>query len=436
MEKVRIMNGDCLELLRTMADNSIDSIVTDPPYELGFMGKSWDSTGIAYNVELWKECMRVLKHGGYLLAFGGTRTYHRMTCAIEDSGFEIRDMIEWLYGSGYPKSLNVGKEYDKKMGNDREVIGELKLTGTARSSDIGGKTSSAKSSDYEIKNTKTDITQGSSPYEGWGTALKPAHEPICMARKPLIGTVVENVLKYGTGGINIDGCRVGTEEDQRRPSKGGDNGLNGSSTFKIHERKVEDQVQYSGRFPANLIHDGSDEVVALFPNSKSTSNPRNNNNADNHDNYNCFGKYGNNTTRGFDDEGSAARFFYCAKASKSERNFGLEGFEENMPQHDFGTKLGVKRSERIHTPTKNFHPTVKPIALMRYLCRLVTPKGGTVLDPFTGSGTTGIAAKLEGFNFIGIEREAEYVQIANARIEAWAEETTQDADNQLALDIL
>ena len=420
-----IYNADSLHKLPELPDNSVDSIVTDPPYELGFMGKAWDNTGIAYNVELWKGCLRVLKPGGYLLAFSGTRTYHRMACAIEDAGFEIRDMIEWIYGSGFPKSLNIGKAVDEKLGNEREIVGENINDRKVRDNSL---------SDYGLQGGVGNavITKGQSDWEGWGTSLKPAHEPICVARKPLIGTVVENVLKYGTGGINIDRCRVGTDEDQRRPSTGGDNGLNGSSPFKIHERKVEDQVQYSGRFPANFIHDGSEEVVSLFPNSKSTSNPRNNNNADNHDNYNCFGKYGNNITNGYDDSGSAARFFYCAKASKSERNFGLDGFEENMPQHDFGTKLGVKRSERIHTPTKNFHPTVKPIALMRYLCRLVTPKGGTVLDPFTGSGTTGIAAKLEGFEFIGIEREVDYVKIAEARISHWQEEV-EETTNQLAL---
>ena len=325
----QLHRGDSREVLRTLPDASVDSIVTDPPYELGFMGKGWDRTGVANDVTLWSEALRVLKPGGHLLAFSGTRTYHRMACAIEDAGFEIRDQIGWAYGSGFPKSKN--------------------LDGA---------------------------------WQGWGTALKPAWEPIVMARKPLVGTVVENVLQHGTGAINVDGCRVGTEGTRRTANAGtGDRaqwrtgneaGVHGSD---------------SGRWPANLIHDGSDEVLAAFPQAPgqlakaNTSDTR---------------RAGQNTygvmTRGSNgqpprgDTGSAARFFYCAKASKSDRGEG------------------------------NTHPTVKPTDLMRYLCRLVTPPGGVVLDPFLGSGSTGKAAVLEGFRFIGIEREAEYLAIAEARI--------------------
>jgi site-specific DNA-methyltransferase (adenine-specific) len=280
-----LMLGDCLEVLRTLPDNSVDSVVTDPPYGLSFMGKKWD-----YDVpasEVWAECMRVLKPGGHLLAFAGTRTQHRMAVRIEDAGFEIRDMIAWVYGSGFPKSHNLKDEW-----------------------------------------------------QGWGTALKPALEPITVARKPFTGTVAANVLAHGTGAINVDGCRVGTDEKLGRIN-------NQAATWGTYgggpNRAALGEV--SGRWPANLIHDGGEFL------------------------------------------GEQARFFYCAKASKKDRDEG------------------------------NIHPTVKPTDLMRYLCRLVTPPRGVVLDPFMGSGSTGKAAKLEGFQFIGIEREAEYLEIAKARIE-------------------
>lgn len=302
----RFLNGDCLDILRTLLDASVDSCVTDPPYELNFMGRGWDNTGIANNVDLWREVLRVLKPGAHLLAFSGTRTYHRMTCAIEDVGFEIRDQIGWAYGTGFPKSHNLDGDW-----------------------------------------------------QGWGTALKPAWEPICVARKPLAEkTVAANVQAHGTGAINIDGCRVGTDGGTKKagpPSyKPGvslqgslDGSLNGGGCVAID----------AGRWPANIIHDGSDEVLALFP-----------------------------TTGPSDDGGSAARFFYCAKASKSERGEG------------------------------NNHPTVEPVALMRYLCRLVTPPGGMVLDPFGGSGTTAIAARAEGFEYTLIEREMSYYLMAVKRI--------------------
>jgi DNA modification methylase len=292
---INIYHGDCLEVLRGMAEASVDSVVTDPPYGLSFMGKKWDYD--VPSVEVWQECLRVLKPGGHLLAFAGTRTQHRMAVRIEDAGFEIRDMIAWVYGSGFPKSHNLDGEH-----------------------------------------------------EGWGTALKPALEPITMARKPLVGTVAANVQQHGTGVLNVDGCRVGTESTRRTC-----NGVGVSSSFDLAasgQQRINGSD--SGRWPANLIHDGSEEAVGLFPASK---------------------------------QDSAARFFYCAKASKQDRG-------------------------------ENAHPTVKPTDLMRYLCRLVTPKGGIVLDPFMGSGSTGKAAVLEGFRFIGIEREAEYVAIAKARIAA------------------
>ena len=328
-----LLKGNCLETLKTLDTASVDSIVTDPPYELGFMGKSWDNSGIAYNVELWAECLRVLKPGGHLLAFSGSRTYHRMVVAIEDSGFEIRDQIMWLYGSGFPKSLNLKDEW-----------------------------------------------------QGWGTALKPAHEPIVVARKPLIGTVANNVLTYGTGALNIDGSRVGLLHGETKRGGFGNGGIGfGGDDGK----NVEWQENTQGRWPANVIHDGSDEVLAGFPNEE-------------------------------------ARFFYCAKASKSERNAGLEGFEEKTAgqatdREDGTAGLNSPRAGAGRTGgSKNFHPTVKPLALMRYLIKLVTPPGGTVLDPFLGSGSTAVAATLEGFKWIGCEMTEDYWPIIEARVK-WAQ---------------
>ena len=334
-----IHHGDCLEVLRTLPDNSVDAVVTDPPYGLSFMGKRWDYD--VPSVEVWAECLRVLKPGGHLLAFAGTRTQHRMAVRVEDAGFEIRDMIAWVYGSGFPKSHNLKDDW-----------------------------------------------------QGWGTALKPALEPITVARKPLIGTVAENVLTHGTGALNVDGCRVACDWQAER----GDAWLRSGKQVtqdswqgpntKQAGSTCADRVSPQGRWPANLIHDGSDEVVGLFPKtapSKAAARGGSNPNPMDWGN----GRSDGQIVKGHNDNGgNAARFFYCAKASKADR-------EAN----------------------KN-HPTVKPTALMQYLCRLVTPPGGTVLDPFMGSGSTGKAAMLEGFQFIGIEREAEYVAIARERIES------------------
>lgn len=332
-EDIQLLHGDCLDLLRAMPDNSIDSIVTDPPYGLSFMGKKWDYD--VPSVDIWRECLRVLKHGGHLLSFGGSRTYHRMVVAIEDAGFEIRDQIMWVYGSGFPKSHNLKDDW-----------------------------------------------------QGWGTALKPAHEPICLARKPLIGTVAENVLAHGTGALDIDGCRVGD----------------------------------TGRWPANFIHDGSDEVMEGFPITTSGSGNKNTGNRD------ClFGSFGAGNGFGVGgDTGSAARFFYCAKASKKDRDEGLNGFEKKLqanahfrPNHLEAAMSGDSgKPHGRYTPRANNHPTVKPTDLMRYLCRLITPPNGVVLDPFMGSGSTGKAAVSEGFRFIGMELDEGYFDIARSRIDA------------------
>ncbi len=401
-DKLTLHHGDCLEVLRSLPDCSVDSIVTDPPYGLSFMGKRWDYD--VPSVDVWTECLRVLKPGGHLLAFAGTRTQHRMAVRIEDAGFEIRDMIAWVYGSGFPKSLDVSKAIDKH-GRGAMVREKLKRFAALRGIDgkwleehgvasaasfrdwtDGGHVPSDKNwqlvraalgvtpeeeaaferevvgkaawktlneapmvgADCSAENRSfKDITAPATPeakqWEGWGTALKPALEPITVARKPLIGTVAENVLQHGTGAINVDGGRVGE------------------------------------RWPANFIHDGSEEATDLL--------------------------------------GASARFFYCAKASKADRDAGCEGLDAKKA----GAMSGIETRDgkpTNHPMRTNHHPTVKPTDLMRYLCRLVTPPGGTVLDPFMGSGSTGKAAMLEGFAFVGIEREAEYIDIAKARIQS------------------
>ena len=369
----KLILGDCLEKLKDIPDNSVDSVVTDPPYHLtsivkrfgkegsapakpgkdgsfsrlskGFMGQEWDGGDIAFRTEVWEECLRVLKPGGHLIAFSGSRTYHRMAYAIDESGFEIRDQIMWVYGSGFPKSLNVGKAIDKKLGNEREVVGKR----SHRNSE-GSNQGYKRPCDIDRITNGVEITKGSSEYEGWGTALKPAHEPIVLARKPFKGTVVDNVLEYGTGAINIDGCKIPyiNKDDRSGWHKSGSDGSKGyldSDTFKIRSMSGEEISERTslGRWPANFIHDGLEEEWS--------------------------------------------KYFYCPKANKKDRE-------------DY-----------------NNHPTVKPTELMRYLIRLVTPKDGTVLDPFMGSGSTGKACMLENKSFIGIELSEDYLNIAKSRIE-------------------
>ena len=404
MPDFTLHRGDCLETMRGMADNSVDSIVTDPPYGLSFMGKKWDCDVPA--VEVWAECLRVLKPGGYLLAFAGTRTQHRMAVRIEDAGFEIRDMIAWVYGSGFPKSHNL--QGDK---------------------------------------------------QGWGTALKPALEPITVARKPLVGTVAANVLEHGTGALNIDGCRVPTGDKLG----GGDTSADVDRTGKHEgwqrpwmadaeaakaaaERRAASVARSEalGRWPANIIHDGSVEVLARLPESVSRPAKAVLNGGSSGDGHGGLGGWGMKSacTSGYQDvEVSAARFFYCAKASRSDRNEGLDGFEQKRggaEQFDSRWKEGTGE---MRQPTRaNIHPTVKPTDLMAYLVRLVTPPGGVVLDPFMGSGSTGKAAMREGFDFIGCELDDGYIEIARARIEqAHAQgqlfEPTQVAPVQLGFDV-
>jgi DNA modification methylase len=418
----RLLVGDCREQLASIPNDSIDAIVTDPPYELGFMGKAWDASGIAYNVDVWRECLRVLKPGGHLLAFSGSRTYHRMACAIEDAGFEIRDQIMWVYGSGFPKSHDVSKAIDKAAGVEREVVGEYDTRGLHEPIKAGINSSGkSNQSNFDplsgtsscIANITTPATDAAKQWQGWGTALKPAHEPICMARKPFKGTVAENVLAHGTGAINVDGCRVGSRENdpQKRPASASGAG-NGKLCYGTREGKAAEYT--AGRWPANFIHDGSDEVVGLFP---VTKNGGENKGIPHTTGTTPFMAHGSPAagTKYAGDTGSAARFFYCAKASKRDRDEGCEGLEER--KNNWGDKSTFQQTPPdAQSPKHNHHPTVKPTDLMRYLCRLVAPPGGTVLDPFTGSGSTGKAAMLEGFDFIGIEMSPEYAEIAQARI--------------------
>lgn len=392
--------GDCLDKLKELEDNSIDAVVTDPPYGLSFMGKKWD-----YDVpsqEIWEECLRVLKPGGYLLAFAGTRTQHRMAVRIEDAGFEIRDMIAWVYGSGFPKSLNIGKAVDKLQGNVREDMG--RNPAWRKGNGDGATTSTG-----WAKPQRPNKDKGTSEWEGWGTALKPALEPITVARKPLSEkTVAENVLKWGTGGINIDGCRVGTEKVE--------SGRKNRSHEQDWGMKPNDGGITTGRFPANLTHDGSDEVVELFPETgKSGTGKKYKKDYDKTNSWKNTSKEIDVTS--FGDSGSAARFFYCAKASKSERNKGCEELEAKANSGSYQFREDGSLDGKPTAPKSNFHPTVKPIALMEYLVKLVSREGAVVLDPFAGSGSTLIACKNLGRKYIGIERELEYCEIARKRIE-------------------
>jgi len=408
--------GNCLDVMATMPDNSVDAIVTDPPYGLAFMGKKWD-----YDVpseEIWQECLRVLKPGGHLLAFAGTRTQHRMAVRIEDAGFEIRDMIAWVYGSGFPKSHDISKAIDKAAGVEREVVGISSVTGYRHN--IGTeKYGSGEGIPQCINMATAPSTPAAKQWQGWGTALKPALEPITVARKPFTGTVANNVLTWGTGGVNVDGCRVWTDWSERSENwkRSGNRNPDYDASAQVFPPSIGGtgiNCNPLGRFPANLIHDGSDEVVGMFPETKGGAF---NNTVQQPTNGNSKGKERNRIRENrASDSGSAARFFYCAKASKRDRDEGCEMFMVK-DVHRYGAGIGEGIDPNAPARNKNHHPTVKPTDLMRYLCRLVTPPNGTVLDPFMGSGSTGKAAILEGFQFIGIDMTPEYVDIARARIE-------------------
>ena len=397
--------GDCLEVMDKLEADSIDAIITDPPYELNFMGKGWDNAGISFNKETWVKCLRLLKPGGYLLTFGGSRTFHRIACAIEDAGFEIRDTIMWIYGSGFPKSMNISKGIeDKNKYGKANTIAKRKVEQNSDGKEYKViQTNNGAMGEKKIVNRREykPVDSSAKQWSGWGTCLKPAFEPIIVARKPFKGSLVDNILEHGVGGLNIDECRVGNEEQAQL------------------SRNVA-----SGRFPANIIHDGSEEATGGMPKTKG-----------------CQGKgfkkgdYKSsavNTTfsRGdcvpYNDFGSASRYFYCAKASKRDRDEGLDEFEEKTKVFNGKSQSSSKEikdvEKRFTTRLRNTHPTVKPTALMQYLVRLVCPKGSVILDPFMGSGSTGKATAYEnkdrnaGYSFIGIEQDEQYLEIAKARI--------------------
>ena len=409
-----LLHGDCLEQIKIFKENSIDSIVTDPPYGISFMGKKWDYD--VPSVDVWKECLRVLKPGGHLLSFSGSRTYHRMAVRIEDAGFEIRDQIMWIYGSGFPKSHNIGKAVDKLQGNDREDLGP-NPNGRPNCEDEQPTTMGGK---YKWSN----VTKGQSEWEGWGTALKPAHEPIVMARKPFKGSVAENVLEWGTGGINIDDSRISTEDVLGRQVSendlgAGQYGLNDGRKTKPTNKLVgtfNDNTKGLGRWPANIILDEEAGQVLDEQSGISSSKPYSVKAG-----FNTSQVYGKAKdiigTSNHNDKGGASRFFYCPKASKKDRDAGLDEFNEKHNK-TWNERLYTypDGSERPEYKLKNNHPTVKPTELMLYLIKLVTPKGGTVMDCFMGSGSTGKAAIRGGYEFIGIEREEEYMKISEARI--------------------
>ena len=427
--------GSCLDVLPTLADNSVDSVVTDPPYELGFMGKKWDSSGIAFNPDVWRECLRVLKPGGHLLAFGGSRTWHRIAVAIEDAGFEVRDSIAWLYGSGFPKSLDISKAIDKAAGAEREVIGS-KMASPKGISSAEERTATAAGS-YGGEAKEIDITAPATPeaqkWAGWGTALKPAFEPIVVARKPLTGTVAANVLEYGTGGLNIDGSRIGTEERTNQPAgnKANSNGVYKFSNAEVDAFNGTQETTVSGRWPANVI---LDEYTAELLDEQSGVSKSGKPGVRTSDGFNAnaygsgMGIKAGQDNGEYGDKGGASRFFYVAKASKRDRNEGLDQLEAHFaPTMNDG--IGEKEHNlETATPKRNFHPTVKPTTLMRYLVKLVTQPGGIVLDPFTGSGSTGKAAILEGFQFIGIELTEDYLPIIEGRL-VYANEQAKQAGN-------
>jgi len=395
-----VINSDCIEGMSWFEEGSIDAIVTDPPYELNFMGRGWDNSGIVYKPDVWRACLRVLKPGGHMLVFGAPRTFHRVAVAIEDAGFEIRDTLMWVYSSGFPKSHNAAPAIDKLLG----AMGHRGMAFNTAGVDAGFTRSGG---DMEAH---VGITPEAQKWQGWGTALKPAYEPIILARKPLAGTVAQNLLTHGTGAINIDGCRVGTGDDRISGGKSGkhDNAVGKWGYAKECERPI------GGRWPANFLHDGSKDVVDLFPEVKGQVGMKKLDGG-----FRFIEKGDLQTVQQFDagtaDFGSAARFFYCSKASAKDRDEGLNDFDI---QDAGGLKGRNDGSLGSITKRRNTHPTVKPTDLMRYLCRMITPVGGTVLDPFTGSGSTGKGAVMEGFEFVGFELSPEYTDLANARIDA------------------
>ena len=422
--KNKIIQGDCVNVMKKIEANSVDTIITDPPYATKFMGKKWD-TEIAFQKETWKQALRVAKPGATMLVFGGTRTYHRLACAIEDAGWILKDCIMWIYGSGFTKATDISKQLDK--GYKRKIVGKQKYTNPkadnsiqASSYGIGGGLHREK----PAERVRTDITEPSTQeaklWNGWKShGLKPAYEPILVAMKPNEGSYANNALKHGVAGLNIDGGRIEHNEKQieckRKPMQG--QSWNEKSCGFRREPNQMASASPQGRFPANVILDekaakmldeqSGERPAGAFPPKRGSS---------------AFFGLGDAENRNefvgqMKDKGGASRFFYMAKASREERNMGCEGLEEKSAEKRTPKGQGIMYEKGFNAPTKNYHPTVKPLKLMEYLCILTkTPTGGIVLDPFAGSGTTGMACKKTGRDFILIEKEKEYCKIAKARI--------------------
>jgi site-specific DNA-methyltransferase (adenine-specific) len=440
MDRYDLRLGDSRDVLKTLADNSIDSCVCDPPYALdsivkrfggenaapakegtdgafsriskGFMSATWDTGETAFSPAFWAEVYRVLKPGGYLVAFGGTRTYHRLACAIEDGGFMIEDMVSWVYGSGFPKS-HKPSIYLERILCERRVSEDGSVHWFY--------------ADGEPQRVEPPFRHPqANAWWGYGTALKPALEPICLAQKPLIGTIADNVMAWQTGVMNIDAARIEVEDDTYAKNMSGDRGHAGTrdteDTGSTDIRTGGGSAHEGGRWPANVVHDNSPEVIAAFPQARAGYpvtglEPSDVTNQ-------VFGDYGQRPAfAGFQDNGSAARFFYGSKASKADREEGCDALDDavlarsSQAQAQRGVIVDADSNAfNSARSRKNNHPTVKPTDLMQWLCRLVTPAGGVILDPFMGSGSTGKAAMLEGFRFIGIEREASFFAIAQTRV--------------------
>lgn len=394
--------GDCVDVLSLLPPACVDACVTDPPYGQSFMGKDWDSSVPGSHV--WEQVYRVLKPGGHVIAFGGTRTYHHLAMGIEEAGFEIRDMLEWVYANGFPKSLDVSKALDRMAGADREKCQPRNSPTYQRS--IGNSRPWMTEPGHQIDGP-VPVTPDAQRWQGWGSALKPSHEPMCLARKPLIGSIASNVLEHGTGAINVDGCRVGTS----RPASCAD--PKKFTAWKQQDQCVRTDSNHAdsrtdlGRWPANLCHDGSPEVLALFPQDSG------------------------------DD--SIARIFFCPKPDSRERNAGIHTAPRRkvyngQSAESAGMTEGSVEEKFTTRPQRNYHPSVKPIDLMRWLCRLVTPPGGVVLDPYMGSGTTGCAAVLEGFRFWGIDQNPAYLALARERILHWGAQRRLNLQDNAAED--
>jgi site-specific DNA-methyltransferase (adenine-specific) len=390
-----LIAGDCIERLRDLDAASVDAVVTDPPYEIAMMGKGWDRTGVAFSPATWREVLRVIKPGGHLVAFGAPRSYHRLACAIEDAGFDIRDSLHWCFGSGFPKSHDVSKAIDKAAGAEREVIRQATRAGNAERRGAGEQGSTYGDSHGGFTTFSDPVTESAKRWDGWGTALKPAHEPIVLARRALDGTVSETVLRFGTGAINVEGCRVGAGDI---PGRWPPNVLlsHVDGCERIGEARIQSTGHYAAARPASATlsgpegHGGQAGLAERHTRGESVAV------------YRCVegcpvAEIDRQDGR---PQGGPSRFFPCfhyeQKAARTERESGLAKAEKGWA---------------------NLHPTVKPVGIMRWLCRLVTPPDGVVLDPFAGSGSTGIAALREGFRFVGIEREDTYISIARRRLE-------------------